>query len=217
MQATQSPAVDRPRLVHLPHVEIVGKEGRAPMSPHRTEPALSFLGVALHSPAAMLIQLAQLDAAAVALSAGGAAGGLGWYLGGQDNVGLVYVAAIAILVDLASGALRAAADRRTIFSFPRLYAGFLGKLLRSLIVPVGALADWTLRLSMPAAASTLAEAMPMTVLCLVALIGTELVSATGNIRYVMRIPKALEHALDALQEGHAPPRRPVGSSADDRQ
>jgi hypothetical protein len=211
MPATQSPAAAAPRTIHLP-IEIVGDEGRGPMSPHRAEPLLAII---VKSPVAMFAQLAQLDTAAAVLAAGGAAGGLGWLLGGPDRVGLVYVAALAILVDLAAGGLRAAADPRTHFSFPRLYAGIVGKLLRCLLVPVGALADWTMRLAMPGAASTLAEVMPFTLACLVALIGTELVSTTGNIRYVMRIPAALDRALDALQEGNTTPR-PAAPSAEEQ-
>lgn len=182
------------------------------MSPHRADPLIS---VALKSPGALLAQLAQLDTATLALGTGSAAGGLGWYLGGENNVGLVFVAALAILVDLATGALRAAADPNDDFTFSRLYAGVLGKLLRSFIVPIGALLDWALRLAFPSSGAALAELMPFTRLCLAALIGAELLSAVGNVRYVMTIPEALSRALEAMQQGNPPPVRPrAGDSSE---
>ncbi|MDB4947427.1 MAG: hypothetical protein JWM27_76 [Gemmatimonadetes bacterium] len=161
------------------------------MTPHRLTPAL-------RGPLAIVLSV---EPAGVICAGTVACAGL---LLGQLNLILVLAAVGCILLDCTSGGLRAYLSPTEVFAWTAYKHGIARKALELHMVPLGVMIDWTVRACLSDTAAALLAWQPMTRVMLLALIGAEATSIIRNLRLVVRVPRVVETAVDALREGRVP-------------
>ena len=159
------------------------------MSPHRLDPVLR----------GPLSLLASIDSPGWACSAVGAC--VAFIVGGDANVALILLAITAAGLDVSSGTLRAVLSPTEHATARTWFAGGVAKLLRGHVIALGIVLDWTLMLGVPGVADVVEAYRPWTRFALLVLIGAEGTSAIRNVRLVLAIPRPLEQAFNALQQG----------------
>lgn len=172
------------------------------MTPSRTSSVIGYAAGSVRSAFAL-----PNDAAAAAAT--GLVAVIGWAFG-PANAELLLYAGIAMLLDLVVGSLRAALDPLEDFTVPKLWGGFLGKIFRAFVIPLGGIIDRTILASGIPVPSGYDDTFPATKLICLALIYVELVSVLRHLKNGGLAPELLAvvmRQLDRLKLGHEPPAR----------
>lgn len=180
------------------------------MSPHRLSAAAIVADSVARVPAILLTP-------GIALCAG-LLSGLCWAIGAA-NMRLLGILTGAMLLNLAIGGLWAMLDPKQTFSARKLYAGFWGKILRLLAVPLASVADWLFIVSPFGGGPPLSPedyAFPVAAFVLWGLCIAELVSSIQKLVEARVLPESVGAALVARLQATRPDSPAPGPREEDR-
>lgn len=172
------------------------------MTPHRVPPVAAHAGVSLRSALSVPVDSLGVAGAGVVSAIG--------YLFGSANTALLLVVALAMLMDLVVGALRAVVDPLEEFCVQKLYGGLIGKIFRVLLIPTASLVDWTFIVSPLPLPGGYEEHFPATTVVMFGLVAAEITSTLNHFRGAGVEPGLISvvmRHLDRLKVGEEPPRR----------
>ena len=134
---------------------------------------------------------------------------VGWAFG-SANLLLLRIVGLAMLMDLLVGSMRAVVDPLQDFDIQKLYGGLLGKLFRSLLIPVASLIDWLYVASPLPLPDGYEKAFPITAFAMVALAAAEITSSLNKFKDGGVAPESIAviiRQLDRIRLGTEPPRK----------
>lgn len=156
-----------------------------------------------------LKSLGQLPVDTTGVAVTGAAAAVAWAFG-SANIPILWVVGCAMLGDLVVGAMKAVVDPLEDFSIARLYGGLLGKIFRSLLIPIASLVDWLYIVSPLPLPDGYEAAFPVTSLVMLGLAAAEITSTLAKFKEGGVSPSliaAIIRHLDRIKGGQEPPAR----------